>query len=90
MRNVSGGTDTGTATGRGVAAGPDQGHGPGRGADAGPDPATATTGHTPDQGHVTVGKLAAVVDDQQPNNDSSELIWLHRTYVGNMVLSLCN
>ena len=70
MLNVSGGTVTGMGTGRGVVVGPDQGHDPERGADAGPDPVTATTGHTPDQGHVTVGKLATVVDDQQPIKDS--------------------
>lgn len=74
MPTVSDGTGTEMGTGRGVAAGPDRGHAPGRGAAAGPDPATVTTGHTPDQGHVIVGKLAAVMDDQQPNKDLSELI----------------
>lgn len=62
MQSVNDGTGTGMGTVKGVAAGQGQGQGPGRGADAGPDLVTATTGHTPGPGHVTVGKCAAEMD----------------------------
>lgn len=70
MQNGIDVTATGMGTVRGDAVGPGPGPGPVRGADAGLDPATATTGHTPGPGRVTVGKCADVTDGYQPNQDS--------------------
>lgn len=70
MQNGSDVTATAMGTVRGVAAGPGPGPGPGRGADADLDPVTATTGHIPGPGRVTVGKSADVTDGYQPNQDS--------------------